>query len=245
MTQNSSVDMTFDPATNKEATIINSSTSLIGPYITLYANDSSTTPGCFRITARLSDTNACTLYGKPDGTLTWNGVNLKVPTGTIIALAKSASTPSGYLFCSGAEVSKTTYADLYALIGNTYGTPTDSTKFKLPNLYNKVLWGGATSADSTYIAGTYNDAGLPNISGTITSRKTASTSPYAGGITGASGAFKFTSGAASGNSAGLSASGSTYGVDTANFAASNSNSIYGASSTVRPPSLNVLFYIKY
>lgn len=215
-----------------------------GAKLMFYNKNHTTYTGYFQLVASDGSTNV-SLIGKPDGTLTWDGINLKVPVGTIIALAKSTSSPSGYLHCSGGEVSKTTYADLYALIGNTFGTPTDNTKFKLPNLYNRVLWGGATSSDSTYIAGTYNDAALPNISGAITSRKAASTTPYAGGITGASGAFKFTSGAASGNSAGLSASGSTYGGDTVNFAASNSNSIYGASSTVRPPSLNVLFYIKY
>ena len=215
-----------------------------GARLIFYNKNHTTWTGVFQLAADDGSTSI-SLVGKPDGSLTWNGVNLKVPTGTIIALAKSTSTPSGYLHCSGAEVSKTTYADLYALIRNTFGTPTDNTKFKLPNLYNKVLWGGAISSDSTYIAGTYNGAGLPNISGAITSRKAASTTPYAGGITGASGAFKFTSGAASGASAGLTATGSTYGADTVNFAASNSNSIYGASSTVRPPSLNVLFYIKY
>ena len=111
-----------------------------GAKLVFYNKNHTTYTGYFQLVASDGSTNV-SLIGKPDGTLTWDGINLKVPVGTIIALAKSTSSPSGYLHCSGAEVSKTTYADLYALIGNTYGTPTDNTKFKLPNLYNRVLWG--------------------------------------------------------------------------------------------------------
>lgn len=42
-------------------------------------------------------------------------------TGDIIRKVTS-TTPTGYLRCNGAEVSKTTYADLYTIIGETYST---------------------------------------------------------------------------------------------------------------------------
>jgi len=42
------------------------------------------------------------------------------PTGTIIMLA-GASSPSGYLYCNGASFSPSTYANLFTVIGNSYG----------------------------------------------------------------------------------------------------------------------------
>lgn len=54
------------------------------------------------------------------------------PTGIIIMSAETI-TPSGWLSCDGSAVSKTTYADLYALVGvNAFGSDT-STDFYLPN----------------------------------------------------------------------------------------------------------------
>lgn len=81
-----------------------------------------------------------------------------VPIGTI--LSYSATTPPvGFLVCDGSEVSKTTYADLFEVIGDTYGTASDTTKFKLPNVKGRVLQG----ADGNL--GTYIAESLPNITG--------------------------------------------------------------------------------
>lgn len=56
------------------------------------------------------------------------------PTGIIIMSGLASLTvPSGWLSCNGASVSKTTYADLYSVLGaNAFGTDT-STDFFLPN----------------------------------------------------------------------------------------------------------------
>jgi microcystin-dependent protein len=82
----------------------------------------------------------------------------------------------GWLLCDGAEVSKEQYSDLFAAIGIIYGTPTDTTKFTLPNLQGKFVRGfnkdttdpvhggktlGATEQDDTKAQSlTMNDAGL-------------------------------------------------------------------------------------
>ena len=58
--------------------------------------------------------------------------NVIVPTGTIISSAGS-STPTGYLYCNGAAISRTTYAKLFSAIGTTYGTGDGTTTFNLPN----------------------------------------------------------------------------------------------------------------
>ena len=49
----------------------------------------------------------------------------------------SVQNPTGYLACVGAEISRTTYAALFAVIGTTYGSGDGSTTFNLPN-FNPV-----------------------------------------------------------------------------------------------------------
>jgi len=58
------------------------------------------------------------------------------PVGTILA-NNTGSVPSGYLLCDGSEVSRTTYAPLFNVIGTYYGDANNSTTlFNLPNLTN-------------------------------------------------------------------------------------------------------------
>ena len=51
--------------------------------------------------------------------------------GTVQAFA-GTTPPDGWLFCDGAAISRTTYADLFAAIGTTYGAGDGSTTFNLP-----------------------------------------------------------------------------------------------------------------
>lgn len=60
-----------------------------------------------------------------------------VPAGVIEAFAGSAA-PSGYLLCQGQAVSRTTYADLYAVVGTTFGAGDGSTTFNVPNLKGRI-----------------------------------------------------------------------------------------------------------
>jgi microcystin-dependent protein len=55
----------------------------------------------------------------------------------MIADYAGASAPSGWLVCDGQAVSRTTYADLYAAIGTTWGGGDGSTTFNVPNLQNR------------------------------------------------------------------------------------------------------------
>ena len=58
--------------------------------------------------------------------------------------------PQGWLLCDGSEVSKTTYPRLFAAIGNLWGTPSSSSKFKLPNFTGRVPAGyNANDTDPT------------------------------------------------------------------------------------------------
>lgn len=63
---------------------------------------------------------------------TVGGKVVSAPTGAVMAFAGS-SAPEGWLVCDGSAVSRTTYADLFAVIGTTYGSGDGSTTFNLPN----------------------------------------------------------------------------------------------------------------
>lgn len=81
--------------------------------------------------------------------------------GSIVPFGGSAI-PSGYLLCNGAEVLKTAYAELYAVIGDAFGTASDNTKFKLPDLREAVPVGSGTRGSGvadhdTYAVGQFKD----------------------------------------------------------------------------------------
>ena len=55
------------------------------------------------------------------------------PIGTLLLYADSTY-PTGWLRADGTAISRTTYADLFAILGTTYGVGDGSTTFNLPNL---------------------------------------------------------------------------------------------------------------
>lgn len=70
-----------------------------------------------------------------------------VLTGDLIFSAAPSAEDANRLLCTGQEVSKTTYADLYAVIGDIYGTPAVGTNFKLPDYRDRFPLGvSATNA---------------------------------------------------------------------------------------------------
>ena len=66
--------------------------------------------------------------------LTSAGVTL--PVGIMLPFA-GASAPTGYLVCDGAAINRIIYADLFAIVGTTYGVGDGSTTFNLPNMVDK------------------------------------------------------------------------------------------------------------
>ena len=166
-----------------------------------------------------------------------------VPAGAIMFFGVM-SIPDGWLLCNGANVSRTTYANLFAAIGTNFGSGNGSTTFTLPNLSGLFIE-GATSPISV---GKTFSAGVPNISG--------STSWEVNGIGKAGTGYSSVSSSRVSNSGALYVSAGTYfacigssGSDLSsnngvvNISASRSNSIYGGSS-VQPPSLALLPCIK-
>lgn len=72
------------------------------------------------------------------------------PTGAVVCFGKS-SLPSGFIFCDGSAVSRTTYADLFTAIGTSFGSGDGSTTFNVPDLRGRVPAGkdnmGGSSAN--------------------------------------------------------------------------------------------------
>lgn len=67
-------------------------------------------------------------------------VSVLMPTGSLLSYAGS-SAPTGYLLCDGAAISRTTYSDLFGIIGLTYGAGDGSTTFNIPDLRGRVIAG--------------------------------------------------------------------------------------------------------
>ena len=59
--------------------------------------------------------------------------NIATPSGTMTMYGGSFA-PTGWLLCDGSEVSRATYADLYAAIGTTWGSGNGSTTFNVPDM---------------------------------------------------------------------------------------------------------------
>lgn len=64
----------------------------------------------------------------------------------MISMYGSATPPTGFLNCDGSAVSRTTYADLFAVISTSFGVGDGSTTFNLPNLKGRFPLGYAASA---------------------------------------------------------------------------------------------------
>lgn len=61
-----------------------------------------------------------------------NSIYADAPLGAILSYGGDAA-PTGWLLCDGSAVSRTTYAQLFEVIGTKYGPGDGSTTFNLPN----------------------------------------------------------------------------------------------------------------
>lgn len=141
----------------------------------------------------------------------------------------------GWLLCNGQAVSRTTYQELFATIGTTYGQGDDTTTFNVPDYRGKFL----QMVSDSQTVGQEIEAGLPNITGTLSSAYAPAFSINSNGCFTNTQSGSGANGPNNGNGGGNS---SAYSIP---FDASKSNSIYGNSSTVQPPAFTVNYFIKY
>ena len=141
--------------------------------------------------------------------------NYMIPTSALIP--SFATRMTGYLLCNGAAVSRTTYANLFSIIGTKFGAGDGSKTFNLPDFRNRVFWGASGNLMSVI------EAGLPDHSHSINVPDSSRDCGYA------SGSPRFWQDFHSDSTGSASAS----------------NAIYGKSTTVQPPAIAVNIFIKY
>lgn len=87
-------------------------------------------------------------------------VSVLMPTGSILPYAGS-SAPTGYAVCGGQEVFRTgTYANLFSVIGTTYGAGDGINTFALPDLRGRVIAGKDNMGGNTASRLTNQSGGL-------------------------------------------------------------------------------------
>ena len=90
--------------------------------------------------------NDVKLYNR--NTDTWSSLTVGIPAGAI-QMYGGTTAPSGWLICDGSAISRTTYVDLFNVIGTTYGSGDGSTTFNIPNLKGRVPV-GLDSSDTSF-----------------------------------------------------------------------------------------------
>ena len=89
---------------------------------------------------------------KVTGTVDVGSSGFSVSSGFILSFG-GGTAPSGWLECNGQAVSRSTYSDLFAIVGTIYGAGDGSTTFNVPDLQGRVIMGeggntvGRTPAD--------------------------------------------------------------------------------------------------
>lgn len=73
---------------------------------------------------------------------------LLVPAGAVLAYI-STNAPKGWLSCLGQAVDREEYADLFEVIGTTYGSGNGTTTFNLPSLAGRVVVGQGSGSGLT------------------------------------------------------------------------------------------------
>lgn len=195
-----------------------------------------------------------------------------VPIGTVLMWAgSSANLTTGFLVCDGSAISRTTYADLYTIQGNTFGAGDNSTTFNIPDMRDRFTVGVGTSytqnakggVASNNLAHTHTVANhthsVPDHThpaGTLTAKITR-TSQYVSYI-GTQACAGWTSNVlvnlynSSGNASGMSTgagvvgdtSSSSIGVGTSGGATPATNSGGSATQENRPPYIGIIYIIK-
>jgi microcystin-dependent protein len=178
----------------------------------------------------------------------FDGANLTgiegIPTATIVPWS-SASVPSGFLECDGSAVSRTTYADLFGIVGTTYGVGDGSTTFNVPDLADNVPVGKSNNKALASTGGANTVTATGNVGGstanaTLSESQLASHShsydrPIGGEAVGPAGGFS--DGRVSPATSGNTGSGTGH-------AHNMSATFSGDATSVLQPYLTVIYIIK-
>lgn len=107
-----------------------------------------------------------------------------IPLGVIMPYGGTTA-PLNFMICNGAAISRTTYADLFALIGTTFGAGDGTTTFNIPDMRGNVPV-GYKSGDANFgtlglalgaAAVTLTLAQIPNATGSLGMHSAGSGTP--------------------------------------------------------------------
>jgi len=158
---------------------------------------------------------------------------LALSAGSIITMSHS-TVPNGFLECNGAELSRTTYADLYAVLGDTYGAGDGSTTFNIPDLRGEFIRGfdNGRGIDSGRAIGTAQGDAIRNITGSHEEWASRGDQQF-----NASGAFTHSTGTLTGLSASSSGTTTKWTFD--------ASIVVPTASENRPRNIAMMYCIKY
>ena len=153
-----------------------------------------------------------------------------------------ATAPAGYLLCDGSAVSRSTYAELFAVIASTYGGGDGSTTFNVPQLQGKMPQGydgntynlaGTGGANTVTVAVTNNqsatNASNQSVTVTVSISNTSLTNAQLAGHTHS---YEKTNGGSVATPGGPSATGTRAGVSGSNTGSSGSGTGHNHSHTL-------------
>lgn len=167
-----------------------------------------------------------------------------VNTGLIIPWPDS-SVPSGFLECNGLAVSRTTYADLFAVVGTNYGVGDGSTTFNLPDLQDRTCVHKSPTKSQYSTGGADTVAATGNITGASAGNTTITTPTLAAHTHSLASSQNPLLGASGGgnSAAGMSGTGTTGGGGAHGHPVS-SVSFTGDATSVLQPYMAMLYIIK-
>jgi microcystin-dependent protein len=71
-----------------------------------------------------------------------------IPVGGLMPYA-GATSPEGWLLCDGTAINRTTYANLFAVLGTTYGSGNGTTTFNVPDMRSRMPMGAGAGTGLT------------------------------------------------------------------------------------------------
>lgn len=78
----------------------------------------------------------------------------QLPVGAVMPYAGSSAPAGGWLLCDGSAVSRTDYAELFAILSTTYGAGDGATTFNVPDMRQRFPLGKASSGTGSTLGGT-------------------------------------------------------------------------------------------
>jgi len=160
----SELDANFTTVTNAINGIGNGSEALANVAVTGGTINGAVIGGSNAVAGTFTTLTATTANATTINATTVNTTNLTVtngglvPTGSLTMWAGAiGSPPTGWLVCNGANVSRTTYSALFAVVGTAFGVGDNSTTFGLPNYVNRMPF-GVNATTTASVTGTINGA---------------------------------------------------------------------------------------